>query len=262
MYSIVVCMKIIPDPEMPFSIFKVDRVNKRPVPPSGTPPVISPFDENALEAALKIKDRHASKVTVLSLGKTVPRAILQKALAMGADKVIAIEGPEFESLDSFNTAEALASAIKKVDRYDLIFTGRQAADWDAGIVWAGIAEFLQLPSVTVAFKAEIGEGKVIVERCVSDGIEIVESDMPALITFSSEVGESRYVSLQALMKAKKQDIIKWSASDLEFSKSRVMEMKDLYEPDLGLIDCSLVSGDTLEERGRNLAKKLVFEGIL
>jgi electron transfer flavoprotein beta subunit len=262
MYSIVVCMKIIPDPEMPFSIFKVDRENKKPVPPSGTPPVISPFDENALEAALKIKDRQESKVTVLSLGKAVPRAILQKALAMGADEVIVIEGPEFESLDSFSTAEALASAIKKVGRYDLVFAGRLAADWDAGIVWAGIAELLDLPSVTIASKAEIGGGKVIAERCVSDGIEIVESDMPALITFSSEVGESRYVSLQALMKAKKQNIIKWSASDLEFSQSRVMEMRDLYEPDLGLIDCSLVSGDTLEERGRNLAKKLVSEGIL
>jgi electron transfer flavoprotein beta subunit len=262
MYSIVVCVKIIPDPEMPFSIFKVDKENKRPIPPSGTPPVISPFDENALEAALRIKDRHESKVTVLSLGKAIPRAILQKALAMGTDEAIVIEDPEFESLDPFSTADALASAIKKIGRYDLVFAGRQAGDWDAGIVWAGMAELLNLPSITIAFKAEIDHGKVIAERCVSDGIEVLESEMPALITFSSEVGESRYVSLQALMKAKKQKIIAWSASDLDVRKRRVMEMRDLYEPDLGLIECTLVPGDTPEERGRNLAKKLVSEGLL
>lgn len=262
MYSIIVCVKIIPDPEMPFSIFKVDRKNKKPVPPSGTPPVINPFDENALEAALKIKDRHESKVTVLSVGKAISRSILQKALAMGADEVIAIEGPEFESLDSFSTADALAGAIKKIGRYDLVFAGRQAGDWDGGIVWAGIAELLDLPSVTIAFSAEISGRNVTVERCVSDGIEIVETELPALITFSSEVGVSRHVSFQALMKAKKQKIITWSASDLEFRKSKVMEMRDLYEPDLGLIECLLVSGDTPEERGRNLAKKLASEGVL
>jgi electron transfer flavoprotein beta subunit len=262
MLSIVVCVKMVIDPEMPFSVFKVDREARKPIPPVGMPPVISPFDENALEAALRIKDRQESRVVVLSLGKAVPKALLQRALAMGADEAIAIEDTEFENLDPFDTAAALASGVKKVGRYDLVFTGRQAADWDAGVVWAGIAELLDLPSITMACKAEVNDGRVTVERCGPDGIDILESDMPALITFSTEVGLSRHVSLQALMKAMKRSITKWSASDLESGKSELMELIDLYEPDLGLVNCSLMPGDTPEERGRNLARELVSQGLL
>ena len=262
MLQIIVCAKVIIDPEMPLSLFKVNREEMKPVPPVGMPPVLSPFDENALEAAFKIKDQRECKITVLSLGKTLPKAVLQKVLAMGADEVIAIESAELENLDSFNTAQVLARAIEKVGQHDLVFMGRQAADWDSGLVWAGVAESLDLPSITTVRKAEVNGGKVIVERCVSDGIEILESDMPALVTFSSEVGESRHVSLQGLMQAKKRDIRKWSPADLGFRKLRVMEMKDLYDPDLGLVVCYVIPGDTEEERGRNLARKLFEEGII
>jgi electron transfer flavoprotein beta subunit len=262
MSSIIVCMKIIIDPEMPFSIFKVDRENKRPIPPSGVPPVYSPFDENALEAALKLKDQGDCKVTVLSMGKTLPKGVLQKVLAIGADKVVALEDPAFDNLDPFNSAQVLASAITKIGEYDCIFMGRQAADWDAGLVWAGIAELLDIPSITIVRKAEIRDGKLIVERFVSDGIEVLESSMPALVTFTSEAGELRNVSLSALMKAKKQEIPKWSASDVGFNKSSIMGIGDLYEPDLGLVDCYLVPGDSIREKGRQLAKKLIKEGLI
>ena len=125
MPNIIVCMKIIIDPEMPFSMFNIDREHKRPVPPSGLPPVFSPFDENALEAALRIKDSQDCKVTVLSLGKTLPKALLQKALAVGVNEAFAVEDPAFENLDPFSTAQVMANAIKKIGEYDLIFTGRQ-----------------------------------------------------------------------------------------------------------------------------------------
>lgn len=255
-------MKIIIDPEIPFSIFNVDRDNKKPVPPSGMPPVYSPFDENALEAALKIKDGGDCKVTVLSIGKSLPKAILQKALAVGADEVVAVEDPEFDNIDPFNTSQVLASAIKKISKYDLIFMGRQAADWDAGLVWAGVAELLDIPSITIAHKVELHDGRVVVERFVSDGIEVLESDMPVLVTFSSEAGELRNMSLAALMKVKKQEITKWSASDMGFSRSTIMEIDDLYEPDLGLIDCYIVQGESLEDKGIQLARKLVDEGFI
>ena len=262
MPNIIVCMKIIIDPEMPFSMFNIDREHKRPVPPSGLPPVFSPFDENALEAALRIKDSQDCKVTVLSLGKTLPKALLQKALAVGVNEAFAVEDPAFENLDPFSTAQVMANAIKKIGEYDLIFTGRQGADWDAGIVWAGIAEMLDIPSITIARKAVIHDGKATVERCLSDGIEILESDMPALVTFTSEGGELRNASLPALMKVKKKEIPKWSASDVGFEKAEVMTLVDLYEPDLGVTDCDFITGESLEEKGRNLAKKLFDEGVL
>ena len=262
MIQIIVCAKVIVDPEMPFSAFKVNREAMVPIPPEGMPPVLSPFDERALEAALKIKDQQECKITVLSMGKRSPKSVLQKVLALGADEVIAIEGPEFENLDPFNTAQVLANGIKKVGDYDLVFMGRQAGDWDAGLVWAGVAESLNLPSITIARKAEVVNDKLTVERCVSDGIEILESDMPALVTFSSEVGEPRYPSLKALIEVRRREIPKWSASDVGFKKSSVMEMRDFYEPDLGQVNCYLLPGHSGEQKGRDLAKKLVDEGII
>ena len=261
--NIIVCMKIVIDPEMPFSIFKIDKENNKPVPPSGMPPVFGPFDENALEAALKIKDEQKDcKITVLSMGKTLPKAILQKALAVGADEVVGVEGPEFDNLDAFSTAQVMSNAIKKIGEYDLIFTGRQGADWDAGLVWAGIAEELGIPSTTLARKVDPQDGKAIVERCVADGIETIESNLPALVTFTNEVGDLRNVSLAALMKVKKKEIPKWSASEVGFEPSTLMDINDFYEPDLGEVDCNIISGETPEEMGRNLAKKLMEESIL
>ena len=262
MLNIVVCMKIVIDPEMPFSGFRIDRENRRPIPPSGVPPVFSPFDENALESALKIKDGQECKVTILSMGKTLPKAVLQKALAAGADEVIAIEDPQFENLDPFSTARALANAIGKIGEYDLVFTGRQGADWDAGLVWAGIAELLDIPSITIARKAEVCDGKVVVERCVSDGIEVHESKLPALVTFSNEAGDLRSVTLPALIKAKRHEILKWSASDIGFEKMNLMELKNLSVPALDVINNYLVPGESLREKGRNLARRLVEEGVL
>jgi len=262
MIRIIVCAKVIMDPEMPFFLFEVDRNTMKLTPPEGMPPVISPFDEQALEAALRIKDQQECKITVLSIGKSLPRAVLKKVLAVGADEVVAVEDPEFEDLDPFNTSKTLSNAIQKVGDYDLVFMGRQAADWDAGLVWAGVAESLDLPSLTIARKVLINHGKLTVERCVSDGIEILESVMPALVTFSSEAGKLRDPSLQALVKVRRREIPKWSALDVEFKKSTLMEMKDLYEPDLGQVDCYLLPGHSDEEKGRNLAKKLADGGII
>jgi len=262
MIKIIVCLKLVIDPEAPFSIFKIDREAMKPIPPEGMPPVVSPFDENALEAALRIKDQQDCKITVLSMGRSLPKAVLQRVLAVGADEVIALEDREFENLDPFNTAYSLANTIKKEGDYDLIFTGRQAADWDSGLVWAGIAESLVLPSITIARAVDVSDGKAIIERVVADGIEILEADMPVLINFSNEVGSLRHFSLPALMKAKKKEIRKVSASDIGLERLGIIEMRDLYIPDLGEVDCQFIAGDSPEEKGRNLARKLNEEGII
>lgn len=262
MIKIIVCLKLVIDPEVPLSLFKVDREARKVIPPQGLPPVISPFDENALEAALRIKDHQDCRITVLSMAASLPRAILLRPSAAGADEVIALAGPEFGNLDPFTTARTLANAIQKAGDYDLIFTGRQAADWDSGLVWAGIAEYLDLPSITIARKAEVRDGRVIAERVVSEGIEILETDLPALITFSNEVGMLRNISLPALMKVKKQDIPKWSASDVGLVPRPLMELRDFYIPDLGELDCYLIEGESPEEKGCRLARKLLENGII
>jgi len=250
------------DPEMPFSVFKVDQDLKKPIVPEGTASVLSTFDESALEAALRIKDNQDCKITVLSLGVDLPKALLQKLYALGADDVIGIEAPEFDNLDAFSTASALTRAIEKIGEFDLVFMGRQSADWETGLVWAGVAEALNLPSVSLVREAKPGEGQVTAVRCVSDGIEVVEADLPALLTFTSEVGEIRFTSLKDMMKAKKKKIVKWSASDIGFEATQRMNLKELFVPDMPVVDCQIIEGDSDEQKGMRLASTLSERGLL
>lgn len=257
MPHIIVCMRVIIDPEAPISIFKLDRENRKQIPPVGMPPVFNPYDMNALEAALRLKDHQACKITVLSLGKNVPKTMLQKALAMGADEAVILEDLKFDNLDPMTMAQILVKAIRKVGDYELIFIGRQTAEWDAGVSWAAMAHLLDIPCVTIAQSVRLDNGEVIVERCVSDGIETLKCDLPALITFSSEVGEPRSASIPALMKVKKKEISKWNAGDLEIQESYFQEWCDLYEPDFGKIQCQLLNEGSAEDKGRRLAKIII-----
>jgi electron transfer flavoprotein beta subunit len=146
--SIIVCIKQVSDPEAPTSAYKIDADTQQVV-LKGIPPVLFPFDENALEAALCIKDAHESKVTVISAGWSLARPVLMKSLAAGADELLLLEDTSFEGMDSYATAATLAGAISKLGQYDLILTGRQAADTNAGMVGSGIAEILGITSVYV-----------------------------------------------------------------------------------------------------------------
>ena len=142
---IIVCIKQVLDPEAPSSTFRVDSETKRVIPPKGVPPVLNPFDENALEAALRIKDTQGAQITVISMGRNLAKPIVRKSLAAGADELILLEDDAFEDLDSYSTAYILAVAIKKNGQYDLVLCGREAADTDAGQVGSGIAEILGHP---------------------------------------------------------------------------------------------------------------------
>ena len=103
---------------------------------------------------------------------------------------------------------------------------------------------------------------MVVERCVSDGVEIVESELPVLVTFSNEAGELRNVSLPALMDAKRREISKWSASDVGFEQASVMELRELSLPALEIVDRYMVEGEDSHSKGRNLARKLAEDGII
>ncbi|MBA7638609.1 Caffeyl-CoA reductase-Etf complex subunit CarD [subsurface metagenome] len=259
--NMVVCVKQVIDPEAPPASFKVDAASNKVVPPPGVPPVISPFDENAVEAALRIKDAHGGKITVISLGINLLREVVKKPLSMGADELILLEDEAFAEGDSWATAYALAMAIKKIGEYDLVFCGRQAADWDAGQVGSGIAEMLELPSVTVARKVDITDGKAKVERATADGYEVVEVSLPALITVSNELGEARYPTMRGIMAAKRIEPIVWKPADIGVEPSQVgaagrhAKVLKLFQP-VHEGKCELIEGESPEEAGINLALKL------
>ena len=256
--KIIVCIKQVPDPSASSTGTTVDTEAKRVIPPQGTPPVMSPYDENALEAALKIKDDQGATVTVISAGRNLAKPVLRKSLAAGADELVLLDDAVFEKLESYPTAHLLATAIKEIGEYDLILCGRQAADTDAGQVGSGIAEILTLPCITAACKLELSSGKVMVERVVSDGFEEVEAPMPALVTASSEIGDLRYPGVKEMMAAQKVPITVRKAQDvgLDVSQLKKPTLVSLSEPPGRQSECQFIEAETPEEAGASLAQKV------
>ena len=260
--NMIVCAKQVPDPEAPPASFKIDPATNKAVPPPGVPPVVSPFDEQAVEAALRIKDAKGGKISVITLGTGLIRDVVKKPLSMGADELILLEDPAFSEGDAWSTAYALAMAIKKVGQFDIVFCGRQAADTDAGQVGAAIAEILGLPSVTIAKKVEVTDGKAKVERVTADGFEVVEVSLPALITISNELGEPRYATIKGIMAAKRKEPIIWKPADIGADPGMIgaagsrSKMLRLFQP-VKEGKCEIITGDNEEEAAGNLAKRLV-----
>jgi electron transfer flavoprotein beta subunit len=260
--DMIVCCKQVLDPEAPPASFKIDPSTNKVVPPQGVPPVISPFDEQAVEAALRVKDAKGGKISILSLGIGLLRDVVKKPLSMGADDLILLEDPAYIDGDSWSTAYALALAIKKIGKYDLIFCGRQASDWDSGQVGSGIAEILGLPCVTIARKVEIIDGnKARVERIAGDGIEVVEVSLPAVITVSNELGAARYPTIKGIMGAKRKEPIVWKPADIGADPSKLgaagrrTKLAKLFQP-VKESKCEIVTADTPEEAAVKLALKL------
>ena len=252
--NMIVCVKEILDPEIPAKLFKVDAESQRAIKPSEIKLVISDYDESAMEAALKIKDAVASKITVISLGSESAKIVIRHCIAMGGDEGILLSDPLFIDNDSYGTAFVLAEAIKKIGDYDLILCGRQEGDWDAGQVGSGIAELLGIPSITIISGIEVRDGKIVVERVLTDGRETVEVTTPALVTVSSEVGEPRYPNLRRIRESYKKEVVVWTAQHVAPAKAK-NRMLSLTVPTREA-KCEFITGATPEEAGTNLALKL------
>lgn len=258
---IIVCAKEIPDPEAPLSDVSVDAEKMEVI--VDAPQVISPFDENALEAALLIQENMDAKITVLSMGKKVSDTVLRKTLAAGADELILLEDQAFEKLDSHSIASVLAEAIKKIGEYDLVLTGRQAGDWDSGQVGLLLGEMLALPCISLAREITIEDGNVVVKKSIPVGYELVRAKMPALVTVSNEVGELRYISRTKMLKMMRgaRSIPSWNSEDFfsaheELLKMGIIELSS--PPDMGR-DCQFLEGATPDEQAEKLAA--VFKAL-
>jgi electron transfer flavoprotein beta subunit len=261
--NMIVCCKQVLDPEAAPSTFKLDTANNRMFQPPEIKPVVSPYDEQAVEAALRIKDKDKTqKITIISLGNNLVRDVIKKPLSMGADELVLLEDAAFEGGDAYAVAAALAAAIKKIGQFDLIFCGRQESEWDDGQVGTGLAELLGIPSVTVAKKVEAIEGgKVRVERVVADGYQVLEVQAPAVITVSNELGEARYATLKGIMAASKKQPVVWKPADIGLDASKVgaagrkSKILKLYQP-LKEGKCEIVTADSPAEAAGLLAQKL------
>ena len=266
MINMVVCIKQVVDPDAPPSNYKVDASGNKIIPPSGVP-VVDPYGEFAVEAALQVKDAVEGKITTLSLGSGFRLDVVKKPLAMGADELILLDDEAFEGGDSWTTVCSLAMAIKKIGVYDLILCGREASDWNAGQVGPGIGEILGIPCVTLAKKVEISDGKAVVQRVTDYGYEVIEADLPAVVTVSSEIGAPRYPSIKGVMTAKRIKPQVWRPHDIGLDSSEVgqkgrkVKLMKLFQP-AREGEAEIIKGDTPEEAGENLALRLREEKIL
>ena len=223
---IIVCVKQIPNPDAAFSMLKVDEQAKKVVPAAGLQLVMSPFDEQAVEAALRIRDaRGGARITALCVGPESARNVLKHALAMGADDAVLVRDDALQEATSETAALALSRAITQFGAVDLVLAGRQAADWDAGIAGAGIAELLDFPLVTFARKVDVLDGCVRVERVLADGYETLEADLPAVVTVSNELGAARAPSLRETMRAARKPLTVRTASDIGLAAEDIAAMQ-------------------------------------
>ncbi|MCY3542650.1 MAG: electron transfer flavoprotein subunit beta/FixA family protein [Chloroflexi bacterium] len=263
--NIIVCVKQVMDPETPASAFNIDPDAKKVVPAPGIPPVVNGFDENAVEAALRLKDNgDAAKITVISIGNGFVMDVMKKPLSMGADELVLIDDEGLDGLDAFATATVLTEAIKKVGDYDLVLCGRQASDWDQAHVPLGIAEMLELPCITLAQNIEVVDDGLIVQRALTDGYEVVEAPMPTLVTVTNELGEPRYPTLRGIMQASRKQPTNWSTADVGLDASALepkLTLTELYIP-VSDNQVEVIEGEDDADAGRKLALRLREERLI
>ncbi len=215
--NIVVCVKQVPDTASTIRV-KDGRLDLE-----GLEYVVNPYDEYAIEEALRIKERRGQgKVTVIAVGPERAKEALKSGLALGADEALHLVDEAFEGSDPYATALILAKALEKME-YDLIFCGKQGVDEDHAQVGAALAEILDLPHVSLVVQLEISEDgkKAIAHREVEGGHEVTEVTLPAVLTAQKGLNEPRYPSLKGIMAVKKKAILEWKAPDLGLKPEEV-----------------------------------------
>ncbi len=257
----IVCVKQVPDPEIPPAKFKIDPEAKNVIPPPGVPPVISVFDERAIEAACRLKDKNGGKITVITMGPAKASDVVKHAVSMGADEGFVLQDEAFENLDSFGIAYVLSKAIQKIGEYDVVLCGRQSADWGNGQVGSILGEMLGIPVVTLACDIEAMDNKLRVKRIVKDGWEVLEAPMPSLVTVSSELGLPRLPAGMRIMIAARKQVPVWNAQDIGTESSQ-LDKANAHTEVTGLsvptreTKCEIITGDTPSEAAASLASKL------
>jgi electron transfer flavoprotein beta subunit len=175
--------------------------------------VINPYDEFAVEEALRIRDKQGGTVTLVSVGTAKAVEAIRTALAMGADKGILVNDPATAKCDGLGIARILAKVIQSMP-YNLIIAGQRAVDDENFLVGAAVAEFLNIPFMSLVIKQEIADGSIQCHRTIEGGMAVVQSPLPALFTTQRGLNEPRYASLPGVMKAKKKPVETKTLADL------------------------------------------------
>jgi electron transfer flavoprotein beta subunit len=259
--NIVVCVKQTPDTAATVT------VQDGKISWGDAPLVLNPWDEFAVEQALRTKEAHGGKVTALSLGPEQAKEALKQALAMGCDSAILVSDPALEKVDSLVASKALAAAIAKIGSVDIAFFGRQAVDSDTGVTGAQVGRRLGWPvlSLVAAIPTLDPAGKsIIVERLLDEGRQIVKSPLPCVVSIVKEANEPRYPSFMGIRKASKAEIPIWSPADIGLAEipSNALSWPVLFAPPKVEVKCELIEGETPQAIAAKLVGRLLEEKVI
>jgi electron transfer flavoprotein beta subunit len=208
--KIIVCIKQVPDAKDVRLDPETNTLARE-----GVQSIMNPFDQHALEEAVRLKEQHGGEVIAVTMGPPQAEEMLRLAISCGADKVVLVSDRAFAGADTWATSYTLENALKKIGDYDLILCGKQAIDGDTAQVGPGLATRLGIPFVTCVQKVrEASERGLVMERMMDDGYDVVAVDYPVLVTVVKDINEPRVPSLKGKMKAKKAEIITFSAADI------------------------------------------------
>jgi electron transfer flavoprotein beta subunit len=216
--NIAVCAKSVPTSSV---TIEIDPNTKRVI-REGIPKELDPAAASAVEEGLRLVEAHGGEVTVVTMGP--PDAIddIRKALAMGAERAILISDEALAGSDTLGTAKALAAAIK-TEQFDIVICATEATDTYSGLVPGQLAELLGLPPLTFAKEVKVEGNKAIVHRQSPGGYQVVEAELPVLITTTSGINEPRYPSLKGIMGAKRKELVEHKAADLGLAPDQIGE---------------------------------------
>ncbi len=232
---------------------------------SGIEPIISLFDEYAIEEALLQVEKNDGQVTVITIGGEESLESLRKALAMGADQAILINDPALSDIDSLGAAKVAAAAVKKLGDVDVIFCGKQSTDDETAVFGPALARFLNIPVLTYVFKVhELGNGRAVVDRALESTVQTVESTLPAVLTTVKDLNQPRYPSLLKIKKAQKADVPRWSVADLGLDAATLAPRVTYLDrvPPPPRPSGQIIDGASAQEKAQKLVDALVEAKVI
>jgi electron transfer flavoprotein beta subunit len=257
---IIVCLKQAVD----VSQLKIDPATRQLITASA-PKKISDFDKNALEEAVKLKEKLGdAEIVTVTVTAEDAKTVLREALAMGADKAYVVLDGGVKDVDTAGTAVVLAEAIKKVGEYDLILCGESSLDSFSGLVGSRLTELLGLPRISSVRKLSVEGDAVVAERSLEDAVETVRAKLPAVVSVTREINVPRIPSLMMIMKASKKEIVTWSLADLNVAGERLAPKIELLEVLAPKTERKKIriAGESPQEIAEKLAEALVQEGVV
>ncbi len=245
--KIVVCVKQVPDTAEVRINPETNTLIR-----DGVQSIINPYDMHAVEAGLQIKEKVGGTVTVVTMGPPQAETALRETISMGVDSAVLLTDRAFAGSDTWATAYALSKAIEYLGA-DVILCGKQAIDGDTAQVGPEIAEFLDIPHVAYVRKIDdIQSDRIVIQRLMDDGFDVIESSLPVLLTVVRELNVPRMPSLKGKMAAKKAEIKKLSAADIKAEETKLglkgspTQVRNIFAPDAKK-DRRMVDGTTTEK---------------